>query len=449
MEYIDSETPRQHSEREHAWLELLTADCLTHIRHDILLKMSRNAKCYRVVEYLLEKMKKYDEILLCYILDPLRHSELFKYITNYTNSYNRKILKQIYDNFENIFSINSEYITKIIATSFATNIKQFITLFDNSPNNLYIFLDSLLKEGIILDACDYENYINLLCQYNPENVEAFLKNNDLYKLETTLEIVKKYELHNACVYLYEKKGDYHAAFQLSLELLKESPESSSETLALQISTLCTRASEVLPENEKENLWFSFLRVILSRPDLTSITKNVLHAASSHVDLTKLVQLVLTSGTKTGNFGDIKHLLVGMLSNSRYETLLLQTTARILGKDLHDILAKEKRASSQGLCIKSIKCVICRIALRNPMTKCIIFGSCGHTVHEECFQTSKLNNANNEKCSCPRCGLEINERQSISLSEPNTNIINNENLISTSVLQLAAPPRIGIGGYANT
>lgn len=225
-----------------------------------------------------------------------------------------------------------------------------------------------------------------------------------------------------------------------------------------MSGLCSRASGVLSEADRQELWFSLLKIVLSRADLTQITKNILHSASEFVDLAKLVQLVLTSGTKTGNFGDIKHVLIGMLSNSAYETVLLETTSQILGRDLHAILARERRFARRGLCVKTIKCTICRCKLYNGTKDAIVvFGNCGHALHKDCanrYCTVKGADSPSTdeaksltKMRCPRCDVVISEREPVSTSECRVDLgpvtVPSGHGIESSALKLSAPPRIGL------
>lgn len=436
MEHIPNETPRQHVEREEAWLQLIDSDCLTHIPTAEHLKMAQSAKCYRVIENLMEKRKMYHEMLSCYIGDPYRNSELWGYVKKHIGTPSRKVYEQLLEHFERCVEISCEEITRIIIDNFLPQLDRFIRLLEHNEPSLYVFLDQLNKHQVQMELNDCETYLQLLCKYNAENVETFLQSNENYRIENALEIVKAFQLTACSIYLYEKQGDFQSAFDLSMELLKEAPESTSEGRALIVSALCSRASLVLPESQREKLWFTFLRLILPRPDLTQITRSILHAASGHVNLTNLVQLVLASGTSTGNFGDIKHLLVGMLSNSRYETLLLRTTSKVLGRDLHDLFVKEKKAASQGLFIKSIKCVVCRIRLYNQQDV-VVFGSCSHVVHHNCLVE--------QLAVCPRCGATSEEKNLVRLAVPKNELVDRSEHSLTSALNVEAPPRIGIGG----
>lgn len=438
MEQIENESARQHSDREQAWLALLEADRINTLNLSDHLKLAYQAKCYRVVENLLEKQKSYDQILECYLLDPHRHAEVWNYLQRYANQSDRKILQQCSDNFAKLMEIDSEKTTQFIVEYFPRNIDQLIKLLEADENNLYKFVGTLLRNNISLNSKHCELYLNLLCQRSPKNVEGFLRTNENLRLENAIEIVQKYELFDCLIYLHERQGDFDAAFNLSLDLLKEAPESTAEMRALELSALCSRASQVLSSADRENLWFSLIKTILSRTDLTLITRSILHAAGGHVNLSNLVQLVLNSGTKTGNLGDIKHLLIGMLANSKYEILLQQTTARILGHDLHEMLAKEKKAASRGLFIKSIKCIVCRSRLYNQQ-EALVFGLCGHAAHRSCI--SEVCAVDEKKFQCPRCDNDIIESKPIELAKPNDNFFeNNANDRCSLTLNLEAPPR---------
>lgn len=434
-EHIENETARQHSDREYAWLELLAADCINTISFSELLSMAETAKCYRVMEHLLEKQKSFDQVLQCYLLDPHRHDEIWSYIQVHANTPERKIYQQCLANIVRLLSIDADRMTGVVIDYFLPQVDQVMRHLETHEKTYFAFIQRLLRHSVTIHVDDCERFLDLMCQYQPENVAKFLRNNENYRLENALGIVKPYELFDCLIYLYEKQGDFDAAFNLSMDLLREAPESTAEMRALELSALCSRASDQLADSDRETLWFALIKTILSRHDLTSITRSILHAASDHVDLNNLVQLVLNSGTKTGNFGDIKHLIVGMLANSKYEILLLQTTARILGRDLHGILAKEKLAASRGLSVKSIKCIVCRLRLCNQQ-QVLVFGLCGHGLHRNCL-TDQPN-------QCPRCGNELMESEPLQLAQPTDAIFNSnytESEQMTATLQLEAPPRL--------
>lgn len=455
MEEITGETARQHSERESAWHELLSSNFLQHLTDEEQLRMARKANCYQVVEYLLEKLQIYDEILECYLNNQIRYDSMFAYIEMHAKNPERKVYEQLLLHFPRILSIDAEKTTRIVAVYFSNNIVDLISTTKSDTKLLFAFLKALHRLSVPLNSVNSETLLELLCINEPQSVDQFLENCDAYRIETALDIVQKHHLTTACIMLFEKQGDYQMAFDLSLKLLKEASEENAEACALQISSLCARASQVLSVQEREEYWFELLNLILSREYLKSITKNMLHEASQHVDLPRLVQLVMNTGTVSGNIGDIKDLLMGMLSNSRYETHAMATTAKILGADLHEKFVKRQKEAHRGLWVTFVKCVICRQRLYNQ-TDVLVLGPCGHSMHVRCIE-HKENGFNDcashhshqsedeeeTKFKCPRCGSEIPESEPLELSQPTVKLIecnrSKEN-VELGVLQLKAPPR---------
>ena len=68
-----------------------------------------------------------------------------------------------------------------------------------------------------------ERFIDLMCEYQPGNVHNYVKTADGYRLEETLEIVRKHQLSEATAFLLEKTGDVHGAFNIFLEVSTSEP----------------------------------------------------------------------------------------------------------------------------------------------------------------------------------------------------------------------------------
>ncbi|KFB40171.1 AGAP007578-PA-like protein [Anopheles sinensis] len=458
-------TRREHFEREQTWLELLRSNCLEHIPTGELLEIARQNKCYHVAEYLLERLERFEDIFECYLLDEYRHLQLFSYVAHHATDPKRQIYPLVVKHLCQLVDINCEQAARVLVDNFMKFLSNFLKILEQAgaPERLFNFLGALIRLSVQLETTDLERYLELLCQYRPEEVTEFLKSNDSYRLDNAVRTIKRFELSAPLIFLYEKQGDYQSAYAVAVKSLEEAPESTAEMSALLVTALCIRASAVLTESDREQLWFSLLNIVLARNDLTAITKNVLHSASEFLDLSKLVQLVLNSGTKTGNFGDIKHLLIGMLSNSAYESLLIQTTSRILGEDLHSILARERKLAMRGLAVKSIKCIVCRVRLCNADKEpIVVMGDCGHAMHRQCafsFCTLPLDKSHtpdaqsqpDEACSmrklkCPRCDAVIIESSSIKTPEcyvERSGALRDDQSSesNTSTLKLSAPPRV--------
>lgn len=436
---INNDSSRQHSERENSWLELLETDRMSCHSLSSILSMAKTAKCYRVMQYIFEKEKTFENVLSCFLSNPRRRDEMFTYIRSHVHDFERKIFEQFYEHFEQLLTIDASTTTNIVIDYYLNDMKQFIHKIEHNKRCYFNFIRLLLQHNICIDSSDCEKYLDLLCQYQVEDVEKFLRENENYRIECALEIMQKYKLFDCIIYLYEKKGDFESAFNLSLDLLKKATESTAEQLALALSELCTRASCQFGDSDREKLWFTFIKTVLSRQDLMSVTRNILHAASSHIDLSNLVQLILSSETKMGKFGDIKHLIIGMLTSSKHESSLLQTTSQIFGRDLNAKLVKEKQAAAKGFAIRWIKCNVCRLYLHNQQ-KILIFGLCGHGVHVDCLPDNIKSDELNVK-ECTRCNLTLCNQNPIKLANPNENIFYCETKYDSEKLLLQAPPRI--------
>lgn len=439
-ETIPGETVREHAEREQAWLELLRTKCLPHIPTDHLIELSQGARCHRVTEYLLLEQERFDEILETYLCDPRRHIEMIHYLYRYASHPERRIYEQLLRNFEAFIHVSFEHVTKLVIEHFRNKIPALTESLTPKSYNLFLFLDTLVREGVVLDGALYETYVDLLCIHNPSNVLDFLKATaETFRLQEVLDICVRHEIKDASIYLYEKCGNFDAAYQLSLENLQPSCGASLlEERGNEITGLCTRASQMLPPQEKEKFWFQWLEVVLGRPDLYSIMKSALHAASAHVDLTNLVQLVLSHSARQGNFGDIKDILVCMLSNSKYEAFSLKKAANILSTDLHAKLDKDLHRSRRGLCIKSVKCMVCRKKLRHHLDQSIfVFGTCGHALHDACADIQKKLLG---KMECPRCGQTPEEDSTpVELQKTSNLYLEGVKIKSSMTLETRAPP----------
>ncbi|XP_005184957.2 vacuolar protein sorting-associated protein 8 homolog [Musca domestica] len=387
MESIENESSRLHSERENAWYELLVNNCLNAISNDEeQLQLAKKAHCYYVQEYLLEKLQRYDEILSCYISNPLRHETMFVYMERYARETNRKIYQQLKQHLRKLLEIDGKETTRIVDLYFRDMLEELLQLLEDDERFLFIFLKQLQQRNDDLTAEQSEKLIKFLCKYEPMEVEEFLKACNCYRIDAALDLVMNYKLLPAAVFLAEKQSDYKLAFHLALEILKNASPEQMEECAKSVSALCSRSSlsskSQLTEKERESLWFELLKYILPLENLKNITKSMLHEASQHVDLTNLVQLVMNTHNVSGNFGDIKELLLSMLNQSKAETNAMEIAMRILEKEVAEKFHQRKKQASRGLLITMMQCVVCKQRLYNQAA-IIIVGSCGHAMHGQC------------------------------------------------------------------
>lgn len=461
---------RQHIEKEQTFLNLMEANALnTNFTFEELLAISYKTKCYLVSQFILEKLKRFDKILECFIMSNNKF-ELFRYIMAYKGNDERKVYQQIQTHFQAIMEMDSTKIANIIIEYYPICIQQFIKSISNNPKLYFEFVKEVIANGTMqLEPENYNDFLTLQCEHDPKGVLEFLQNsNNMYDVQHAIQVVETTNLSSALIYLYEKNGEHGKAFKTAMDLLKESPESLAENYALKVGYLCMRASNVITAEEREKFWFELIDVIMSRNYLASVVKQILHLASSFVDLNKLVQVIMKENINDNsrNFGDIKQILIGLLSNFEYESLLLKTSQNVMSRDLHRRLLKSKQAADVGIFCKIPKCISCKKKLSDVIItesadensdQVLVFSICGHSIHSACFkeqqkaaEASKTETNDSENCDnnesdtikCRQCGLTV-ATEPLYLSKTNHKLFP-ENLDKTiEDLQLKSPTRVGL------
>ncbi|GLH03603.1 Vacuolar protein sorting-associated protein 8 homolog [Gryllus bimaculatus] len=419
-----SSTMGHHEERQQALLELIRAGGLQHYNQEKLLAQALKAAFYRVCELLYEQRHEYDKILQCYLKDPLRRPQVFSYLRNilliYTKAEERvRIESQVVENIKELLDIDAVRTGQIVTLHLSQLLPSIIDKLQSEPPILFQFLQGLfdyrdshstvghMKEDLELDPHLVEQYIELLCQYNPDKVYSFLVSNEGYRLDQALQIVKKHNSIENTAYLLEKTGDFQSALNLLLTKLDveiqqtlEASENGTHTalhdLATQLMGLCQRGSATLDENGRRGMWFPLLESLMKPqrevhgklPVLQELTQQLLTSMSGYVSLPAILQVILKDPAyKDGKFGDIRELMMGMLSNSCYEETLLQTTSRLLSVDLHNKLARLMSDCNRGLSPRNPICALCRKPLDTmKATESAILFRCGHCYHAQCMKS---------------------------------------------------------------
>lgn len=224
----------RHSERQQVLLELLQAGGIVQFEESRLIRMAEKAEFYQICEFMYEREHQYDKIIDCYLHDPLREEEVFNYIHNilsipgHSAEEKQSVWQKAMDHMEELVSLKPCKAAELVATHFSGQIEVVIGQLQNQLL-LFKFLRSLLdprervhisQESLQIPPCVTEQFIELLCQFSPDQVIETLQVLDCYHLEETIQITQKYQLHEVTAYLLEKKGDVHGAFLLLLERLQ-------------------------------------------------------------------------------------------------------------------------------------------------------------------------------------------------------------------------------------
>ncbi|XP_012585745.1 PREDICTED: vacuolar protein sorting-associated protein 8 homolog [Condylura cristata] len=423
----------RHSERQQVLLELLQAGGIVQFEENRLIRMAEKAEFYQICEFMYEREHQYDKIIDCYLRDPLREEEVFNYIHNilsipgHSAEEKQSVWQKAMDHIEQLVSLKPCKAAELVATHFSGEIETVIKKLENQIL-LFKFLRSLLdpREGIHINQESLqispsitEQFIELLCQFNPNQVTETLQVLECYRLEETIQITQKYQLHEVTAYLLEKKGDIHGAFLIMLQRLqsklqeithqdentKECPSLKDiEDTMVETIALCQRNSHNLNQQQREALWFPLLEAMMAPQKLCSsavpplhsealksLTMQVLNSMASFIALPSILQRILQDPVYgKGKLGEIQGLILGMLDTFNYEQTLLETTTSLLNQDLHWSLCNLRASVTRGLNPKQDYCSIClqQYKRRQEMTDEIIVFSCGHLYHSFCLQSKE-------------------------------------------------------------
>ncbi|XP_070609198.1 vacuolar protein sorting-associated protein 8 homolog [Erythrolamprus reginae] len=458
----------RHSERQQVLLELLQAGGIVQFEENRLIQMAEKAEFYQICEFMYEREHRYDKIIDCYLHDALRKEEVFSYIHNilsipgYSTEEKQSVWQKTMKHIEELTSVSPFKTADLISIHFTDEIEQIIQILKDE-HLLFQFLKSLLdpREGINQDLLQLspsvtEQFIDLLCRFDAEQVLETLKFLESYRLEETIQVTQKYQLHEASSYLLEKKDDIPGAFSIMLEWLqsKLSTLTSGDKISAQLLkdiectlaktiALCQRNSHKFNQQEREALWFPLLEAMLSPQRsallphyseyLKNLTMQVLNNMTTFIALPLILQRILQDPVYgRGKLGEIQGLVLGMLDSFNYEQTLLETTTSLLNRDLHWSLRNLKASMTRGLNPKQDYCCIClqQYKRRQQTGDQIVVFSCGHLYHSVCLLSKECGTETTGqmrwtcfKCSASHKGekvnltsLEMRKRTSVSLAQ---------------------------------
>ncbi|XP_072048156.1 LOW QUALITY PROTEIN: vacuolar protein sorting-associated protein 8 homolog [Amphiura filiformis] len=439
LEFLaDPSNETRHSEREQALLELLNAGGLQQVDNEKLLRLAEDAKFYRVCEVLYERQRKFDKILQCYLRDPARKQSSFAYIHTvmlescYTDMEKEAVQKEALDHLQDLVSIDSRETAQLVLKVFAHSLAEIVRKLEGQPRLQFEFLQGVFdytdsgsalypKEQTQPDPVIHEKYIDLMCRYSEDTVLRYLMNVDGYRLEETLQIVRRHNLSDAVAYLLEKAGDIQGAFGIMRESLQAKIKAIEETATNQqegeemsialartqaklmvIIQLCQRNSNRLEESGREALWFPLLDLMMATQRRISnslsektaaafkdLTRHVLNSMMGHIALPAILQKIMQDPAySSGKFGEFRELLLGMLDTYNYEKTLLKTTNNLLHQDLYTSLKNLTLAANSGLVPRQECCFLCGCSYEQiaEHESTIVF-SCTHTFHTSCLHAA--------------------------------------------------------------
>ncbi|EPY82375.1 hypothetical protein CB1_000660003 [Camelus ferus] len=334
-------------------LELLQAGGIVQFEESRLIRMAEKAEFYQICEFMYEREHQYDKIIDCYLRDPLREEEVFNYIHNilsipgHSAEEKQSVWQKAMDHIEELVSLKPCKAAELVATHFSEQIETVIKklqLHYAEPVIIIYLLDLSYREGIHINQeslqispCITEQFIELLCQFSPNQVIDTLQVLECYRLEETVQITQKYQLHEVTAYLLEKKGDIHGAFLIMLECCCGCVIHSS-SLAFPVGQIpgCKKGERKTEGGVVEHLvralWFPLLEAMMAPQKLSSsaapplhsealksLTMQVLNSMAAFIALPSILQRILQDPVYgKGKLGEIQGLILGMLDTFNYE-----------------------------------------------------------------------------------------------------------------------------------
>lgn len=318
--------------------------------------------CYsiRVAELLYSAREDWVAVCKCMILEPLRHHDMWPWLEHLPATSLDQVISV---HASTLVTINANQFATIVATRLQNKIDAILQDLIDNVSLEYKLLGALYQiaqykeEDVSLElTTEYlERYLALMCELEPARLVRHLHGPHGCRLDEALKIVQRWNCKDAEAVMLEKLGNYQAAFDLllkefedQLEMHRQDKASESETVhaAIQLAGICRRSAgnldwmplvEVMFGSHSENnrqkadvLNGKLLRLILESLSGTSILSNILE------------QILRNPSATSGTMGDIRQLLSGVLTQSRYEQTLVETTARLVSLELHKALEKSLR-----------------------------------------------------------------------------------------------------------
>ena len=370
----------ERDKRQEAVLDILQADakCWDYFDMKDLEEKCSKACFFRVLERLFEKSGRTDDILDCYLQDSHRKSSVFTWLAKTRVSDDVLLEKMI-----ELIDLNVVQYSSIIlkySDSNSSLLSVVLEKLSEKQEHLYKFLHSTMSQSHPAITVDMHHlHLELMFQFSQDDVVQYLSSKDnhqLYDVNQALELSNTYNLLEAKVYLFERQGRIEEAFQLVKTNLQESIDSSlssedssdvfndmSENVN-KVVEFCQRASTVLSDDEREDMWCSLLQQsvqplskIHDEELLRSwrgLVRIVVSSMLGHVTNSKVVSIIINDPgySSTGSWCEVKSVMSDILETVRYETRLLESTVSSIRSETVSLNLDLSRLRSRGVLYNS-------------------------------------------------------------------------------------------------
>ncbi|XP_014213894.1 vacuolar protein sorting-associated protein 8 homolog isoform X2 [Copidosoma floridanum] len=393
IEMLCIETSDNHkTRRESAILKLLHNNKLGGIPETKLLDLMRRANFLHVLEQLHSNRGDWESVCECMIADPARHSEVIPLLQQLPTIQIDDIAKM---HASDLVNIDVSGFAGVIVSRLPDQISNILECLKDEPKYEYALLSALFgcadnkepEQRVVYDKSKeetdkpslnniakpelpqlaLERFLQLMCDIEPDRVMRHLQESHGCQPERVQQIVQEVNRRDAQALLLEQSGNYQDAFDLLLGQLNEitsvstqdeSKEDDAIQVTSQLSSMCRRSAGILD-------WLPLVNAVLNLQRFSNndqknkkllgekLLKVILQALSGTTALSSVLEHILKQPLCTGGtMGDVRQLLTSVLTQTGYEQVLVETTARLVSLELHEALKKTLKKedwSLQHLC----------------------------------------------------------------------------------------------------
>ncbi|KAF0991665.1 hypothetical protein HZS_1638, partial [Henneguya salminicola] len=397
LECLTSDVQTNAFEKQQALLGLLSSGAFDQLNFDSISELCFKLKYNLICEFIYEKQCKYDILIKYMALNDDRKCRVFD-----TISY---LLENKLDS-ENIFNSLQDTTVEIIENLIQIDpcrtvylIKQhFYTIIDRAFKNL--------KEikSFIEDNINCENYIKLMCQYEPSKVDNFVKIPGLYRDTIIITALSQHKLLLPLSIIYERIEMYIDAahsllevgsfvktilnFRNQIKLLVDSNEFLNDNKFLfddfsRFLAFMSRIFRKISRDELKKLWFSLIDEVskaleLCQGDLnrvpmcdylTRLGNWVFTEMSKQIPIEDILNRFIDGNTyKSLPFGDLKTMLTLLSDNNNFEETFSLSLRKILAEECNSYILGREKTIFQGASLINTICLICGTPLHTSNDK---------------------------------------------------------------------------------
>ncbi|KAG0343931.1 Vacuolar protein sorting-associated protein 8 [Podila humilis] len=242
--------------------------CYTPSDENGMMELYEQAGFYRVLEKMHRSQKQYGLMIATFLKDPERRSLVFEAIrklldptrpqrTPITEKQRTDIVKTAMEHIAEIVDIDGEQAALLVHKYLNAEHRSVLETLHGSKPRLFAYLRGLLEPSsqvpekrqlisereaagglsVYMDSNDstpagassitdpeiHEQYVQLLCQYDPSGVYDYLERHqdNSYRLDRVLELCEKADVVDAVVWILERSGNVGGALAKVLEIVQE------------------------------------------------------------------------------------------------------------------------------------------------------------------------------------------------------------------------------------